>query len=520
MEESARCGSFEMGMTKSITLIFPHQLFAASPALQRGRCVHVIEDTLFFGDNLAGPHRFHCQKLILHRASMRAYADRLRNEGHQVTYHDYDRELPIGKRLARLWAIQPFAKIHLTDPVDYLLEKRLRRYASKHGIEMEILPTPLFLTPNVWADSHFLSRKKPFMAAFYEAQRKRLGLLLEPDGTPTGGRWSFDEENRKPMPKRGLKIPSERAPADSEAIAEARRYVAEHFPDAIGRDQAFVYPVNHEDAAVWLADFLAHRLELFGPYEDALSERESVLYHSRLTPLLNIGLLTPAQVLEATLKYAATHEVPLASLEGFLRQIVGWREFIYQMYRRHGVAMRKGNHFQNEESLPRAFWTAETGIMPLDLVIRRVLDTGYCHHIERLMVLGSFMLMGGYEPKQIYHWFMEMFIDAYDWVMVPNVYGMSQFADGGIFATKPYLSGANYLRKMSDYTKGEWEDTWDGLFWTFIDRHSAFFAKQHRLGMLVKTWQTMDPAKRKRLQDAADRWAKREILTNTDYPSD
>lgn len=503
-------------MSEAISLVFPHQLFAASPALTRDRSVHLIEDTLFFGDSEAAPHRYHRQKLILHRASMRAYADRLRNEGYQVTYHDYDREQPIGKRLSRLWAIQPFAKIFLTDPVDYLLERRLCRFASNHGIELEILPTPLFLTPNDCADAHFQTRKKPFMAAFYEAQRKRLGLLLEPDGTPTGGRWSFDEDNRKPMPKKGLDIPSEWAPPVSDAIVEARLYVSVHFPDAVGRDQPFVYPVNHEDAARWLADFLTRRLELFGPYEDALSERESVLFHSRLTPLLNIGLLTPTQVLEATLKHAATHAVPLASLEGFLRQIVGWREFIYQMYRRHGVAMRKGNHFQNKESLPRAFWTGETGIMPLDLVIRRVLETGYCHHIERLMVLGSFMLMAGYEPHQIYDWFMEMFIDAYDWVMVPNVYGMSQFADGGIFATKPYLSGANYLRKMSDYAKGEWEETWDGLFWTFIDRHAAFFAKQHRLGMLVKTWQTMDPSKRKRLQDAAKRWAKGETLTKTE----
>ncbi len=504
-------------MTEEITLIFPHQLFASSPAVTKGRSIHLIEDTLFFGDSEASPHRFHRQKLILHRASMRAYADRLRDEGHHVTYHDYDREQPIGRRLDRLRALKPFAKIFLTDPVDFLLEKRLGRYTNDHGIKLQILPTPLFLTPTDWADSHFKTRKKPFMAAFYEAQRKRLGLLLEADGSPQGGKWSFDEDNRKPMPKKGLEIPSEWTPPDSGAIVEARRYVAEHFPDAIGQDHPFVYPVNHEDAARWLAEFLQHRLALFGPYEDALSDRESVLFHSRMTPLLNIGLLTPAQVLDATLAYAATHETPLASLEGFLRQIVGWREFIYQMYRRHGVAMRNGNHFQHKEALPKEFWTGETGIMPVDLVIRRVLETGYCHHIERLMVLGNFMLLGGYGPHHIYDWFMEMFIDAYDWVMVPNVYGMSQFADGGIFATKPYLSGANYLRKMSDYTKGEWEEVWDGLFWTFIDRHSAFFAKQHRLGMLVKTWQTMDPSKRKRLQNAAARWGNGDTLTRTEH---
>jgi len=497
-------------MSDTITLIFPHQLFAASPAVALGRAIHLVEDTLFFGDREAGPGRFHRQKLILHRASMREYADRLRREGHEVSYHNYDPEQSIGKRLASLQATRPFAQIIVADPVDFLLEQRLRRFAASSGVELEVLPTPLFLTPNDWADAHFQTRKKPFMAAFYEAQRKRLGVLLEPDGTPTGGRWSFDEENRKPMPKKGLAIPGEWAPASTGAVAEARQYVAEHFPDSVGLDQPFGYPVNHADADRWLGDFLQLRLALFGPYEDALSEREAILFHSRLTPMLNIGLLTPAQVVEATLAHAAAHEIPLASLEGFLRQIIGWREFIYQMYRRHGVEMRRGNHFRHEGSLPEGFWTGETGVMPVDLVIRRVLATGYCHHIERLMVLGNFMLLGGYAPTAVYDWFMEMFIDAYDWVMVPNVYGMSQFADGGIFATKPYLSGANYLRKMSDYSKGAWEETWDGLFWTFIDRHSAFFAKQHRLGMLVRTWEVMDPAKRRRLQESAARWTEGE----------
>ncbi|MEQ1839436.1 MAG: FAD-binding domain-containing protein, partial [Verrucomicrobiales bacterium] len=222
------------------------------------------------------------------------------------------------------------------------------------------------------------------------------------------------------------------------------------------------------------------------------------LFHSVLTPSLNIGLLTPQQVVDRTLEFAASNSRPRASLEGFLRQIIGWREFMYQMYERHGVEMRNRNFFNHERDLPQSFWTAETGVTPIDLVISRVLDSGYAHHIERLMVLGNFMLLCQFKPKQVNDWFMELFIDAYDWVMVPNVYGMSQFADGGIFTTKPYFSGSNYLRKMSDYRTGPWGELWDGLFWSFIDRNLEYFKGQHRLGMMVRTWAQMDAGKRER----------------------
>jgi len=492
-------------MSHGLALILPHQLFDRHPALAPGRRVLLVEDTLFFGDPHAAPGRFHRQKIALHRASMKVYARKLAAQGHAVEYRDYDRGATLDRLLESRHREVPFDELHVASPSDFLVEKRLARFSVRCDVRLRLHDSPMFLTPRDWAREHFESRRRPYMAAFYEAQRRRMELLLEKDGSPLGGRWSFDDENRKPMPKRGLEIPPEPSAPRRPETEEALRYVEERFADYPGALGGFAYPVTSEDAAAWLDTFLEQRFPSFGPYEDALSRRARVLFHSVLTPALNIGLLTPAQVLERTLQHAAEHDVPPPSLEGFVRQIVGWREFIHCVYQRHGIAMRTSNFFGHRRDLPKSLWTGKTGIAPVDLVVGRVLDTGYAHHIERLMVLGNFMLLCGCAPRQVCDWFMELFIDAYDWVMVPNVYGMSQFADGGIFATKPYLSGSNYLRKMSDYQPGPWCAVWDGLFWSFVDRHFDFFQGQHRLGMMASTLRRMDPAKREaHLRAAAD----------------
>ena len=483
-------------MPDSVTLVLPHQLFDPHPALERGSPVLLLEDTLFFGDPHASPGRFHRQKILLHRASMKAYARRLEAKGFDVIYVDYERTETIGRVLTEQQKALRFSTIVTADPCDFLLEKRLRRFASTSGVKIVFAGTPMFLTPGDWAASHFSSRKKPFMAAFYEGQRKRIELLLDERGGPLGGRWSYDDENRRGMPKRGLEVPSDPVAPGRAETTEATAYVAARFSDYPGGAGPFPYAVTHEDASAWLDRFLEWRLASFGPWEDALSDRERVLFHSVLTPALNIGLLTPQEVVDRTLAFAAGNAVPVASLEGFLRQIVGWREFIFQMYRLHGVTMRTSNFFGHDRELPRGFWDGRTGVAPVDLIVGRVLGSGYAHHIERLMVLGNFLLLCQVDPVRVNDWFMELFIDAYDWVMVPNVFGMSQFADGGLFTTKPYFSGSNYLRKMSDYGAGPWEKVWDGLFWSFIDRHREFFEGQYRLSMMPRTLAKMDPAKR------------------------
>lgn len=492
-------------MSQLVSLVFPHQLFRENPALSEGTPVYLIEDTLFFGDAHASPGRFHKQKIALHRASMKAYKAKLEADGFEVSYIDYDRDRTIGDILGAICKDGGYSKIRCADAVDFLLEKRLCRFSEANGVDLVFEGTPMFVTPAEWADEHFGNRKKPYMAAFYEAQRKRMGLLVDEAGEPEGGRWSYDDENRKSMPKRGLDTPPDPTSTHNDEVEEAIQYVRENFSDYPGELETFAYAVTHSDAEKWLERFFEERFELFGPYEDALSEKERVLFHSILTPALNIGLLTPQQVVDRALAFASKNGTPLNSLEGFVRQIIGWREFMFLMYRRHGVEMRTRNHFGHKRDLPKSFWDGTTGIAPIDLVIKRVLETGYAHHIERLMVLGNFMLLCQFDPKQVNDWFMELFIDAYDWVMVPNVFGMSQFADGGIFTTKPYISGSNYLKKMSDYKTGDWCPVWDGLFWNFIDANLEFFKGQHRLGMMVATFNRMDEEKRAtHLQNAGD----------------
>lgn len=257
-----------------------------------------------------------------------------------------------------------------------------------------------------------------------------------------------------------------------------------HFPDAIGSDAEFGYPTDHAGAAAWLDGFVRERLASFGDYEDAISTAHDVLFHSVLTPMLNVGLLSPRQVIDAVIAQAG--RVPLNSLEGVVRQVIGWREFVRLVYLTRGRGQHTRNFWGFTRDIPAAFYDGGTGIGPVDHVVRQVLRTGYCHHIERLMILGNFLLLCDIHPDVVYRWFMELFVDAYDWVMVPNVYGMSQHADGGLMTTKPYISGSSYVLKMSDFKKGAWCAVWDALYWRFVNRHADFFGANPRMAVIVK----------------------------------
>ena len=473
-----------------ITLVFPHQLFADHPALMPGRTVVLLEDPLLFGIDAQRPLQVHRQRLLLHRATIKAYQHRLQKAGYEVLHRPHHLADSTAAHLQQLWE-SVIRCVHLADPVDDLLERRVKRFCEERNCVLELYPTPMILTPEDVLTEHFSSGKKPLLARFYELQRRRMGLLLDGDGGPLGGRWSFDADNRKKLPK-GIEVPDPPFLAESSTIQQARNELSSEGVGELGCWDSFHYPVTHEDAAVWLEQFLDHRLRDFGAYEDAISQTHRVMWHSVLTPMMNIGLLTPQQVVDQTLLRAEAGELPLNSLEAFLRQIVGWREFMAAMYRRHGVTMRTSNFWGFEDRpIPAAFYTASTGLPPIDDAINHALNTGYCHHIERLMLLGNIMQLCGFHPTRVYNWFMEMFVDAFDWVMVPNVYGMSQFADGGLFTTKPYLSGSNYVRKMSDYRKGKWCEVWDGLFWSFIKRHENFFRGQYRLAMMARNLDRM-----------------------------
>ncbi|MEL6784787.1 MAG: cryptochrome/photolyase family protein [Pseudomonadota bacterium] len=344
------------------------------------------------------------------------------------------------------------------------------------------------------------------MGDFYKFQRTRLDVLMEGD-EPKGGQWSFDEDNRKKVPKAKLgDIPAIPPRQLDDIEREARDYVMENWPDNPGSLDTIHFVTSHEDAENWLEQFLVHRFELFGDYEDAIVEGESWLWHSVLTPALNIGLLTPRQVVNETLAFREKNPVPLNAVEGFIRQIIGWREFMRATYDDLHVTMRNSNHWNHTRKLPASFYDGTTGIDPIDDTIKRLNATAYNHHIERLMVIGGFMFLCEIEPDDIYRWFMEMYIDAYDWVMVPNVYAMSQNADGGLITTKPYFSGSNYVKKMSHWKHGEWADIWDGLYWRWIDNHREALGKNPRWAMMCRTAERMDAEKMAKHRENAERF--------------
>jgi deoxyribodipyrimidine photolyase-related protein len=490
-----------------ILVIFPNQLYAGHPWFVKERKMVLVEESLFFTQ-----YRFHKKKLMLHRASMKAWqADKIK-QGFTVDYIEAIHAIHDIRTFIEDAAHKGLKKIVAFHPSDDWLQRRIQYSCKKNSVELQWIENPNFLNTPEDGDVYFANKKHYHQTDFYILQRKARKLLLDADRKPLGGQWTFDAENREKFPKTE-RVPVLKIPAENKWLKEAAEYVNQHFPGNYGETDAFIFPVNRNDSLQWLDEFLEKRFEKFGVYEDAMVAKENYLYHSVLTPMLNIGLLQPGEIVNAALNKASEKEIPLNSLEGFIRQIVGWREFIRLVYEREGRKQRTTNYWGFTRKIPPKFWTGETGIEPVDIVVKKLLQASYNHHIERLMVMGNFFLLCEFDPDEVYRWFMEMYIDAYDWVMVPNVYGMTQFSDGGLMTTKPYISGSNYLMKMGDWPKGDWQAIWDGLFWRFMHVHRDFFLKNPRLGMLVKTFDKMKDEKRElHIRNAAgfleqlDRW--------------
>ena len=479
---------------KAAHLIFPHQLFQKPSWLAKETVIYLIEEFLFFKQ-----FPFHKQKIAFHRASMKSYEDYLQSLGFEVHYVEAIESRSDIRLLIAELSQQKIERISYVDPSDCWLEKRIEESCVKHHITIEKLTSPMFLNTSDELLPFFRGDKKKYhQTSFYIEERKKRNVLLTSEGSPEGGKWTYDTENRKKYPAK--KIPPHIQFPDADVYyKEATTYVQEHFSDHLGNlNDLSLYPTNHLTTSKWLDQFLEHRFMEFGPYEDAIVGENSLLHHSVLTPMLNVGLITPQEIIDRSLDYAKKHQVLLNSTEGFVRQIMGWREFIRGIYMSRGTDQRTTNFWGFSKKIPSSFYTGTTGIDPIDITIKKVLETGYCHHIERLMVLGNFMVLCEFDPDEVYRWFMEMFIDAYDWVMVPNVYGMSQFADGGMMASKPYISGSNYLIKMSNFKKGDWQASWDGLFWRFMHTHRSFFLSNPRLGMLVRMFDKMPDEKRQK----------------------
>jgi len=434
---------------------------------------------------------------------MKAYQFYLEGLGKKVKYIESENEISDIRNFTREVKEKEIGEIHVIDLTDFWLEKRLSKLTSY--CKLTVYPDQQFLNTKQDLYPFFRSDKKSFFqTSFYKQQRKKRNILVDDMQQPHGGKWTFDAENRKKYPK-DKQPPKVYFPSQSPFWTAAIAYVNTHFSENPGEISSNpTYPITHDEAQDWFDQFLTHRFFDFGIYEDAIVQGNSILNHSILSPLMNTGLLLPDRVVEETLNYAAKNAIPLNSTEGFVRQIIGWREFIRGMYVCKGNFSRTKNFWKFNRKIPSSFYDGTTGVLPIDQTIQKVLKTGYCNHIERLMVLGNFMLLCEFNPDEVYKWFMELFIDAYDWVMVPNVYGMCLFADGGTFATKPYIGGSNYLKKMGNYPKGEWEQVWDGMFWRFVVQHQDFFRTNPRTSMLIHSLNKMSIQKRENHMQNAD----------------
>lgn len=472
----------------SAFLVFPNQLFENPVNELRASKVLLIEDDLFFGQ-----YRFHKQKLIFHRASMKAYANYLHHVGCNVNYMGWSGSLL--EDTLKMLSSTGVTQIQTYETVDYLLNRRLKRYCEGLSIHLSLVPNPSFLSDPA-EDLRLLGKSRNYlMGRFYTKQRLKYDILVEA-GQPIGGKWSFDEENRKKLPK-NISPPPTYMSGYNKYKEEAKEYVALRFPNALGNDKCFIYGISHKEARDALGHFLEHRFHAFGAYQDAITQRSDFVFHSVLSPYLNSGLLSPKEVVDHAIEYAREHQVPMNSLEGFIRQLIGWREYLMLLYKKESVFMRTRNFFGFKREMPSSFYEGSTGIKPIDDSIKKLHDHAYNHHIERLMLLGNFMLLCEIDPDEVYRWFMEFYIDSYDWVMVPNVYGMSQYADGGLICTKPYVSGSNYVHKMSDYPKSDWSETWNALYWRFIHVNRNRFDNNPRMGMMLRLLDRMNKEKLK-----------------------
>ena len=440
-------------------------------------------------------YKHHKLKILMFLWSMRQYRDNLIKNGYTVYYHSIDEESFHDKyehKLLKVIKNHNIEKLKYFEIEDKDFEEKITNFVNQKNIDYQIFQSPMFLNSRREFFEFAKEQKKIIrMASFYQKMRIKMNILIDQSDKPLGGKWSYDEDNRKKIPKNTLlpKIPDIKNHSD---INDLKLKINSKFNDHPGSADNLWIPTNREASLSWLDNFFKEKFFNFGNYEDAIVSENNFLFHSAISPILNMGLLTPDEVIEKALNFANLNSIPINSLEGFIRQIIGWREFIRGIYHYKGEEEQASNFWKHNRKLTDDWYNGTTGITPLDDAIKDCLKYGYTHHIPRLMVICNIMNISKIDPNEIYKWFMEMFVDSSDWVMVPNVYGMGTFADGGIFATKPYSCGSNYILKMSNYKKDEWCDIVDGLYWMFMSDNISFFKSNPRLAILVKSLERMN----------------------------
>ncbi len=457
--------------------------------------------------------RHHRQKLVLVFAAMRHFADRLRAEGWTVDYRRLDAPDNRGDLTAELEAAATrhgATRVVAVTAGEHRVIAAQQGWAERLGLPVELLADRRFLLRPGDFDSWASGRRRLRMEDFYRWQRQATGLLME-GGAPVGGRWNYDADNRKALP--GDVAPPGAPRFEPDAITgEVIAMVAARFPDHFGRLDRFGWPVTRHDALVALDRFITERLAGFGDYQDALAEGETTLFHSLLAPAINLGLLGPREVIDRAV--AALEEgAPLNAVEGFVRQILGWREYVRGIYLGQGAGYVRRNALGATRALPAFYWTGGSGMRCFDAAFGQTRDLAYAHHIQRLMVLGNFALLAGVDPFEVHEWFLIVYADAYEWVEAPNVIGMSQFADGGLLGSKPYAAGGAYINRMGNHCRacryspdrraGKPPCPFSLLYWDFLARNEATLRGNQRMWQPYDSWRRLGEARQTEIRAQA-----------------
>jgi deoxyribodipyrimidine photolyase-related protein len=462
----------------------------------------------------------HAQKVLAIFAAMRAFAGQLQQDGHKVHYlaiDDAANTHNIVDNLEQLATTIGATTVQYQAPDEWRLDAQLRHWASSSDFNVVMVDTEHFLTDRHTAADLFKGRKRWLMEQFYRTLRKQHQVLMDGD-EPAGGQWNFDADNRKawkgsPPPPRDVRVSHDHRALWQTIVASGVKTFGE--PHA----QDCRWPLNREQALAQLEHFMAHVLPQFGDYQDAMHTDEPFLFHSLLSFALNTKMLSPKEVIEAAEAAWRTGHAPLAATEGFIRQILGWREYVRGVYWATMPDYTRHNALKHEVDLPEWFWTGQTRMQCLQQSIGQSLEHAYAHHIQRLMIIGNFALLAGIDPQAVHRWYLGVYIDAFEWVEAPNTLGMSQFADGGLLATKPYVSSAAYIARMSNYCKGchykakerlgETACPFNALYWDFFARHASTFEKNPRIGMAYRQLAKMRQEDRQAISEQAVFWRDR-----------
>ena len=491
---------------RSIFFVLGNQLFDIKYLKNYKNCDFFMSEDY----SLCTYEKHHKLKILHTLSSMRSYYDLLKNKHFKIHYYSHENKFTESyeNKLKILIKEIKAKKVYSFEIEDKPFELKMKKLFSKLKIKWEVVSSPMFLNSRNDFRLYLDTVKKPLMSSYYKQNRIKFNLLVK-DEKPIGGKWSFDRDNRKKLPP-SITVPKRIKFKETIHTKNLKIFVNNQFKNHPGDIDNLWTPTTHSDAKKLLKSFIKDKLNLFGDYEDAVSQRDNFLFHSSLSPLINNGLITPKQIIEEIKR--TKKDIKINSLEGYIRQIIGWREFIRGIYQNYSEAMESSNFFNHNNKLTQDWYKGTTGIPPLDHSIKNALKYGWTHHIERLMIVSSLMNLCEVKPKIVNKWFMEMFIDSSEWVMTPNVYGMGLFSDGGIFATKPYICGSSYYLKMMDFKKGEWCEIVDGLYWRFIEKNKKFFLTNPRLSMMVRVLEKMSLERKKRIISKANQFIKRYTL--------